>query len=153
MKKKLIELKLKKLHLDYPRFPIEDIPKPTYTDSTSNGLTKMVIDWITLNGGMAERTGNMGRYIDNKKIVTDVMGHRKQIGSGKYIPGSGTKGTSDVKAVIAGRMFAIEIKIRKDKQSEAQIEYQKKVESAGGIYFVAKTFDEFYLFISNYLPT
>lgn len=38
----------------------------------------------------------------------------------------------------------IEIKHGKDRQSEAQKRYQADIEMAGGIYYIAKTFDEFY---------
>jgi hypothetical protein len=37
----------------------------------------------------------------------------------------------------------IEVKIGRDRQSEAQVEYQRQVEAAGGVYVIAKTFDGF----------
>ncbi len=49
-------------------------------------------------------------------------------------------------------MVAIEVKIGKDRQSDSQKEYQRKVEKAGGIYIIIGTFDEFikhYAEISN----
>lgn len=68
---------------------------------------------------------------------------RKTIGTGKWIPGSTTKGTADISATIKGRSVKIEVKIGKDRQSEAQVAYQKKIEQSGGIYFIAKDFDTF----------
>lgn len=38
----------------------------------------------------------------------------------------------------------IEVKHGRDRQSEAQKKYQADIEKAGGVYYVAKTFDEFY---------
>ena len=38
----------------------------------------------------------------------------------------------------------IEIKFGSDRQSKAQKEYQKFIESSGGIYLVVKTFEDFY---------
>jgi len=122
------------------------VVKTKYLDKTANGLTTAIIRWINLNGYQAERISTTGRYVDNSKIVTDVLGNRKKIGSGKYIKGTGTNGSADISATIKGRSIKIEVKIGKDKQSEAQIKYQQMIEKAGGIYFIAKNFDEFYGF-------
>jgi hypothetical protein len=122
------------------------VAKKIYLDKTANGLTKSIIAWINLNGYQAERISTTGRYVDNSKIVTDVLGNQKKIGSGKYIKGTGTNGSADISATIKGRSIKIEVKIGKDKQSEAQIKYQQMIEKAGGIYFIAKNFNEFYGF-------
>ena len=131
------------------RMPPEYIVRTKYTDKTANGLTKAIVKWINLNGYQAERISTSGRWVDNSKIVTDVLGNRKKIGSGKYIKGSGTKGSADISATIKGKSIKIEVKIAKDKQSEAQKEYQKAIERAGGIYFIAKDFDSFYEFYTT----
>ncbi len=122
------------------------VPKTTFTDKTANGLTKCIVSWLNLNGWQAERISTTGRYIDNSKIVTDVLGNRKKIGSGKYIKGSGTNGSADISATIKGRSIKIEVKIGKDKQSDAQKKYQEMIEKAGGVYFIATDFDEFMMF-------
>lgn len=142
MKKELIKLKMASSQAKHPNMHPDCIPRPVYSDKTANGLTKMVIDWITLNGGQAERISNMGRYIDSSKVVTNVLGQRIKIGSGKFIPGAGTNGTADISAIIKGKSVKIEIKM-KDKQSDAQKKYQESVESAGGIYYIVRSFDEF----------
>jgi len=130
------------------RMPPEYIVRTKYTDKTANGLTKAIVKWINLNGYQAERISTSGRWVDNSKVVTDVLGNQKKIGSGKYIKGSGTKGSADISATIKGRSIKIEVKM-KDKQSEAQIEYQKAIERAGGIYFIAKDFTSFYQFYTT----
>jgi len=122
------------------------VVKTKYSDKTANGLTKAIISWINLNGYQAERISTTGRYVDNSKIVTDVLGNLKKIGSGKYIKGTGTNGSADISATIKGKSIKIEVKIGKDKQSEAQIKYQQMIEKAGGIYFIAKNFDDFFNF-------
>ena len=142
MKKELIKLKMASLQAKHPNMHPDCIPRPVYSDKTANGLTKMVIDWITLNGGQAERISNMGRYIDSSKVVTNVLGQRIKIGSGKFIPGAGTNGTADISAIVKGRSVKIEVKM-KDKQSDAQKKYQESVERAGGIYYIVRSFDEF----------
>jgi F0F1-type ATP synthase alpha subunit len=128
--------------------PPEYIVRTKFTDKTANGLTKAIVKWINLNGYQAERISTSGRWVDNSKVVTDVLGNQKKIGSGKYIKGSGTKGSADISATIKGRSIKIEVKM-KDKQSEAQIEYQKAIERAGGIYFIAKDFTSFYEFYTT----
>jgi hypothetical protein len=124
------------------KLPPDYVVRTKYNDSTANGLTKCVIDYINFNGGQAERISNTGRYIDDSKIVTDVLGNRKKIGTGKYIKGTGTNGTADISATFKGKSIKIEIKM-KDKQSEVQKEYQQAIERAGGIYFICHNFDEF----------
>jgi hypothetical protein len=137
----------------YPRMPKEYVAKKTYTDKTANGLTKCIIDWIKANGYQAERISNTGRYIDNSKIVTDSMGFQKKIGSGQYIKGTGTNGTADISATIKGRSIKLEVKIGKDRQSEAQKKYQSDIERAGGIYIIVKDFDEFMNFYKKFIET
>lgn len=124
------------------KMPPDYVVRTKYIDTTANGLTKCVIDYINFSGGQAERISNTGRYIDESRIVTDVLGNRKKIGTGKYIKGTGTNGTADISATFKGKSIKIEIKM-KDKQSEAQKEYQQAIERAGGIYFICHNFDEF----------
>lgn len=150
--KQLIELE-HSIRCSKTKMPPEYVPKTKFEDRTANGLTKCIIAWVNLNGGQAERISNTGRYIDNSRIVTDVLGNRKKIGSGKYIPGTGTNGTADISATIRGRSVKIEVKIGADKQSDAQKEYQKTVEAAGGVYFIAKDFDEFLNWYNNAFKT
>jgi hypothetical protein len=137
----------------YPRMPKEYIPKPTYSDKTANGLTKCIIHFVKANGYQAERISNTGRYIDNSKVVTDSMGFQKRIGSGQYIKGTGTNGTADISATIKGRSIKLEVKIGKDRQSEAQKKYQADIERAGGIYIIVKNFDEFMNFYKKFIET
>lgn len=120
------------------------IPTPKYSDKTANGLTRCILDFLQLEGMQAERINNMGRVLDNRKIVTDVIGRQRTVGSTKYIPGTGTNGTADISATINGRSVKIEVKIGKDRQSKAQKQYQQAIENAGGTYIIAKTFKGFF---------
>jgi hypothetical protein len=113
-------------------FPIEAyIPMPSREDSTANGLTRCIIDFIKLRGGQAERVSIMGRPI-------------KQA-NGNYMFGKShmTKGTADISATICGRSVKIEVKIGADRQSDAQRKYQADIERAGGMYYIAKDFESF----------
>ena len=62
----------------------------------------------------------------------------------KFCEGTGTKGTADISAIIKGRSVKIEVKIGRDRQSEAQKKYEESVNKAGGQYWIAKDFDGFY---------
>ena len=140
----LKKLKQDQIKANYPSVPEYALPKPDYNDNSANSLTKCVLDYLVLLGHFCERTGNEGRVIDGRKTYTDVLGRQKTIGSVKRIKSSGTKGTSDLKAVINGRMVAIEIKYGKDRQSEAQKDYQAMIERAGGEYWIVKNFEQFF---------
>ena len=136
--------KFAQLREKYPSLPEYAIKKTKYTDKTANGLTKCIIDFIILNGCHAERINIEGRLIDERKHVTNVVGITKVIGSMKYIPTTGTKGSADISATIKGRSVKIEVKIGKDRQSDHQKRYQEMIERAGGVYIIAKDFQGFY---------
>jgi F0F1-type ATP synthase alpha subunit len=96
-----------------------------------------------MSGMQAERINTTGRYVENKTTFVDIVGRQRTIGSGKYIKGTGTKGSADISATIFGRSIKIEIKYGKDIQSQAQKEYQQSIEQAGGIYIIVRDFDSF----------
>jgi len=148
---KLRQLKLAKTREMYPNVPEIALPKTEYNDRSANGLTRCVLDYLLLSGHFCERTGNEGRVIDGRKTYTDVIGRQKTIGTVKRIKSSGTKGTSDLKAVINGRMVAIEIKYGADRQSQHQKDYQAMVENAGGTYWIVKNFEQFLNLYENYI--
>ena len=121
-----------------PRF----LAPTKYRDDNANALTKCVIDFLNLSGHMAERINCTGRYMDRSQTCEDVTGKVRTIGTGQWIPTSGMKGTADISATINGRSVKIEIKM-KDKQSEVQREYQRRIEAAGGVYLIVRSFAEF----------
>lgn len=147
----LKQLKRDHLRKEYPNVPEHALVTPKYSEGSANELTKCIIDFLNLSGHFAERHSNEGRVIDGRKTYTDVIGQVKTIGSVKRIKSNQVNGTSDLKAIINGKMIAIEIKFGNDRQSEAQKKYQERVESAGGQYWIAKTFDQFYEIYLNYL--
>jgi hypothetical protein len=142
----LKKLKLSQIKQDYPNIPDHGLKIPKYSDKTANGLTKCILDFLNFSGWQAERINTMGRMIDNRKTVTDVIGRSKTIGSANYIPTTGTKGSADISATIKGRSVKVEVKIGKDRQSEDQKRYQGKIEGSGGVYFIARNFESFYDF-------
>jgi hypothetical protein len=147
----LKELKLKQLKQDYPSVPEYAFKQPKYSDNSANGLTACIIDFLQLSGHQAERINTIGRPIDKRKQVTDVIGRTKTIGTMTWGKSTATKGSADISATIFGRSVKIEVKYKADRQSEDQKKYQKAIESSGGIYWIAKTFDQFYFLYCQYL--
>lgn len=124
------------------KLPKDYVPKTKFSDKTANGLTKAVIAFLTLSGHQAERINTTGRYLDNSKIVTDCIGRQRVLGKGKWIPGTSTPGSADISSTIKGLSVKWEVKM-KDRQSQAQKEYQEAIEKAGGKYFIIHNFEEF----------
>lgn len=138
----LKELATEALREKYPNVPDRAIPQPKYSDKTANGLTKCIVDYLNLIGGIAERRNSMGRYLQPKEY-TNVFGKKVQLGKGKYIPTTGRNGTADISGILKRVPLAIEVKIGKDRMSEAQKAYKADFERAGGWYCIARSFDQF----------
>jgi hypothetical protein len=140
---RLKHLKQEAMLESYPNVPKYALSAPKYEDKTANGLTKCIIEFLQLSNHQAERINTMGRPIDNRKQVTDVIGRTKTIGSMTWGKSTATKGSADISATIQGRSVKIEVKIGADRQSDDQKVYQANIEKSGGQYWIAKNFDDF----------
>lgn len=143
MIKELTDIALRAKKRKYPSLPDHGLSVKSYSDKTANGLTRCIIDFLRFEGWQAERINCTGRLIDNRQVITDVIGRHKRIGSSQWIPTSGQRGTADISAIIQGCSIKIEVKIGRDRQSPAQKEYQRQVEQSGGVYFIARSWMEF----------
>jgi len=113
-----------------------------YKDTTANGLTNCIIDYINFKGGYANRINTMG--VARKERINLAFGnYRDNI---TYTPSTTNKGTADIKATIQGRSLDIEVKIGPDKLSDHQIKERERITKAGGLYFVAKDMENFVQF-------
>lgn len=157
-KQRLIEAKTKALKEQYPSFPPAYFPETKYTDATANGLTKCVIEYLNNTGHQAERISSTGRMIDKTKVVTDVIGRQRTIGSAEWVKGTSTKGTADISSTInvvindmpVGLSVKWEVKM-KDKQSDYQKKYEADIKSAGGYYFIVRSVEDFFNKLDNLL--
>jgi len=129
--------------IKYPSIEPEYLARPEFTDKTAGGLTKCIILYIRLQKFQAERINTTGRPLDNTKTFTDVTGRMRSIGSIKWIKSTSTNGSADISATIKGRSVKIEVKILRDKQSEAQKDYEQSIIQAGGLYYIAQNFASF----------
>jgi hypothetical protein len=78
--------------------------------------------------GVAYRINNGAVYDVKKKV---------------YRKGVQRKGVPDIIGIINGRFFGIEVKIGADRQSADQKEIEREINDAGGVYFVAKSYDDY----------
>jgi len=154
-KKRFQDLYLKTKLISHPSFIGREncIPPANIKEAGANDLTRLVIDFIIFNDGQAERISSMGRYIDGTKQVTDCIGRKRTIGTGKYVKSTTTNGTADISATIKGRSVKIEIKWQKDTQSKDQKAYEASINKAGGIYIIVKTFDDFVNWFDDFNST
>lgn len=127
-----------------PNTPPEWLAPRKYRDDTANHLTRCIIDFLNFSGWQAERIANIGRRIDTRCTFADVTGRSRTIGCTKWIKGTGTNGTADISSTIKGRSVKIEVKHGRDRQSEAQRAFQCQVQQAGGLYFIASSFQQFF---------
>lgn len=143
-KELLHQLKVNQKKETHPNYPPEYIPKTMYKDSTANGLTRAICDYINLHGYQAERINTMGTAREKKTTDGRVIGVT-------WTKGTSTAGSADISATIKGRSVKIEVKIGKDRQSEAQKRYQDNIERAGGTYYIATNFDDFVDFFNTFV--
>lgn len=54
----------------------------------------------------------------------------------------GAKGSPDIVCVLEGRFIGIEVKGPTGRQSDDQIEFQRRLEEAGGRYILARSIDD-----------
>jgi hypothetical protein len=110
-----------------------------YDDRTANGLTNCIQDFCKHIGAYSNRISTTGQM-------------RKIGGRMTWTKGNSNKGAADVRILFNGRSVDVEIKIGKDRMSEAQYKEKQRVENAGGLYFVARSFPGFLEFWLSYFP-
>lgn len=136
-------------HLKYPSFPKKYIPPLNIKGTSTNKLEKQIVAFVQLHGYVAERVKNTGTARVEK--IKRANGYTQS--KVTFTKGTGMNGTADIRAVVNGISVSIEVKNKKtkDKMSEAQKIYKRKVELSGGVYYVATDIDSFIeWFQSNY---
>ena len=119
----------------HPDLPPHVLVRKKFKDTTANDLTKTIIwDMYHVRGGVAYRINNGAVYDQKRKI---------------YRKGVQRKGIPDIIGIIDGRFYGIEVKIGKDRQSADQKEIQREILEAGGVYFIAKSYDDYLEKLAN----
>jgi len=117
--------------------------------STANGLTKFIVNYLDWTGCHGNRIAAMGRMIKHGKDTVTPMGTIKA--KSVMIPGATKKGTADVLSVINGRSVAWEIKIGKDRISDAQVKQQQAIQRAGGYYYFVPDVETFFTIYDKFM--
>ena len=105
-----------------------------YKQSSANEIEKAVCAWVNLNGGFFSRITNQG-----------VMRN------GKLTPSTTINGFPDCCGSIMGRFVGVEVKYGKDRQSADQKRCEQLIVDSNGYYFIAKSFDSFYVWYNSKL--
>lgn len=117
---------------------------------TANGLTMAIIKFLTWKGHYANRIGTQGQAniqkIPRFNIFSQQMQYFEKV---KWTKGNTKRGTPDITAIIGGKAIWIEVKVGKDRMSDAQKEQQANIEMAGGIYYIATEMQLFYEWYSH----
>lgn len=96
----------------------------------ANLLTSQILAQVYKDGGYAFRVNSTGIYDPT---------------TGKFRASAATKGVSDTLICYRGYLVCCEVKIAKDTQRLEQRAFESNVTHTGGIYFIAKSLEQFLL--------
>lgn len=134
----------------YPSIAEHQLPIPNVwqTAKPEKRELKRICAYINLCKGVAQITNSSAKRVDNRTSYTDGVGFTRTIGSVEYRRGDLRPGTSDITATWQGKSWAIELKRiyknGKDRQSDAQKDFQRDWEASGGVYVIVNSFEDFY---------
>lgn len=100
------------------------------------------IKWI---GGVATQTPTVGMPRFETQLVGG-KGTRVQVG---WLRAKGGTGKQDTDILYKGVNFKVDWKVGNDTQSEEQYKYQKRIEAAGGLYFLMSSLHDLYAVIDR----
>ena len=145
----LRELLKQEKRIKYPSLPDHALEVNTFDRMKPEKREKKRIEaFLNVTGNYGAIIENRGQRMDNRKVVSDILGRQKVIGSVDFIGSGMRKGIADIKATIKGRAVDIELKRiykkGKDRQSEHQKKEQERITRAGGEYWIVTSFDDFY---------
>jgi len=128
-KKKVVKKRKTELTTNHLELPVNNViqPKETKDAFNTNKFTDLIIAYLKSvhSCNSARRISSEGRY-------------RKGIG---YIAGL-NKGMEDIQCILKGRMFAIEVKSPSDRIGDEQKKRKAAIESDGGHYIIATSFEQ-----------
>tara|TARA_R110000868_G_scaffold174313_3_gene410931 strand:- start:281 stop:808 length:528 start_codon:yes stop_codon:yes gene_type:complete len=128
-KKKVVKKRKTELTTNHLDLPVNNIlqHKETKDAFNTNKFTDLIIAYLKSvhNCNSARRISSEGRY-------------RPGVG---FLKGTHT-GMEDIQALIKGKLFAIEVKSPTDRMSDEQKKRKAAVESDGGHYIIATSFEQ-----------
>lgn len=152
---------LRELLLEESRRKFPNVPDYARKINTFDAMSpekrekKRIESFLNAAGHYAAIIENRGQRKDNRKVVTDVLGGQKVIGSVEYIGSGMRRGLADIKAIINGIPIDFELKREykkgKDRMSSFQLDELERVNRAGGKYVVVSSFEDFYRWYLEFL--
>jgi hypothetical protein len=137
-KKKVVKKRKTELTTNHLDLPVNNIlqHKETKDAFNTNKFTDLIIAYLKSvhNCNSARRISSEGRY-------------RPGVG---FLKGTHT-GMEDIQALIKGKLFALEVKSPSDRMSDEQKKRKAAVESDGGHYIIATSFEQVQSEILNLL--
>lgn len=101
------------------------------SSSRESGIQRAILDWLMYNRVFAWREA---------RIPTPIRRGRQIVGLRRADPH--TLGIPDILACYQGRLIGIEVKTDTGRQRPDQEAWQEKVETAGGLYLLARSVDD-----------
>ncbi len=129
----------------YPMTPLQFFySKTSHREYLSKWLESVISKVLKAKGCDVIKSADAGTYRDNSKVVTDVLGYQRKIGSGGWTKNHNVmKGRADLKTFWGGKMYNFEIKVGKDKMSEHQKAEKTRAEANGEEYIIIKNIEDF----------
>lgn len=152
---------LKKLLLEESKRKFPSVPDYARQVNTFDTMKpekrekKRIEAFLLATGNYGSIIENRGQRKDNRKVVTDVLGGQKVIGSVEYIGSGMRKGLADVKAIINGTPIDFELKRNyskgKDRMSSHQLQELERINRAGGKYVIVSSFEDFHRWYMEFI--
>lgn len=140
----------KQLHGEYVKQKFPEYARASPNDEVlipserkANGLTQLIIKWLTWKGHYANRISTQGQASVAKIPKADLNGRIHHFEQIRWTKGNTKRGTPDITAILYGKSVWIEVKVGKDEMSKAQEKQQFDIQQAGGLYFVARDMQSF----------
>jgi hypothetical protein len=134
-KKRLLQAREKYMLSNYAGCRDFGVPfPPKYTDQTTNGLTRCVMDWLKFNGHYCNRLNSQGQA----RMETIQLANGGSYKKVSWTRSTTNKGTADIQAIISGKPVSIEIKCKAthDKLRPEQVKEKERIEASGGLYVI-----------------
>jgi hypothetical protein len=141
----------------YPNFPDEARAITIYPDTNEKGIKKNMKQICTALGLLWQNTDSKAKPLHKMERVDHASGLQRTNHSFTFVKSEFAKGHHDCQIIAANRVWCIEIKARnettkyKDKQSEVQKEFERKLNRNGTDYYIVRGMDDFMELVKDVL--
>jgi hypothetical protein len=114
----------------------------SHREYLSRWMEGVILFLLKQRGIICKKVKTTGIRVDNREIITDVLGRQRVIGSEEWVQDTrgAIKGEPDVQAIIQGRAVYFEVKIKADRLSKDQKQF---IDQSGATVFIIKTVSDF----------